>query len=52
MKDTKVINAYYAALDLIASSTSGWTWEKAVDQVAVAFWLNAEEANQVMYANK
>ena len=46
----RTTNAYRAALQLIGSSTSGWTWEKAVEQVATAFQLNAEEVEEVRTA--
>lgn len=45
-------NAYNAAIALLTSSTSGWTWAKAVNQVTIAFRLTAEETSQVMYAKK
>lgn len=47
----KLTNAAYdAALALLRSSTSGWTWDQAVDQVAIAFRLNTEETEKVRRA--
>lgn len=41
-------NALNAALKMITSDTSGWTWAKAVDQVTIAFQLTPEETTQVL----
>ena len=49
MQNTKASNAYRAALALMASSTSGWTWDKAVWQVMLAFDLTPEETRKLRY---
>lgn len=46
----KVINATNAAIALVTSSTSGWTWAKAVDTVTLCFQLSAEETTLVLNA--
>lgn len=43
--------AYDAALELLRSSTSGWTWDKAVEQVTIAFKLSREEVEEIRTAN-
>ncbi len=48
----KVIDAYDAALSLMASSTTGWTWAMAVEQMAIVFDLNTAEASQVLNAQQ
>ena len=50
MTNTRTNDAFNAAVSLITSSTSGWTWARAVHVVSVAFQLNADETNKVFSA--
>ncbi len=47
MNRDKAVRAYNAALALLTSSTSGWTWDKALAQVVIAFQLNEDETDRV-----